>query len=70
MMKKARKTNEFFVLIALVALCLVIGIANPVFFTTGNVVSLMKNSIVMGIMTFALMPGSIPGCLSSSIFAE
>ena len=46
MLKKAMKTNEFFVLIALVVLCLIIGIANPVFFTTGNVVSLMKNSIV------------------------
>ena len=66
MLKKAVKTNEFFVLIALIALCLIIGIANPVFFTTGNVVSLMKNSIVMGIMTFALMPGIIAGGIDVS----
>ena len=59
MLKKAMKTNEFFVLIALIVLCLIIGIANPVFFSTGNIVSLMKNSIVMGIMSFALMPGII-----------
>ena len=36
------------------------------FFTTGNVVSLMKNSIVMGIMTFALMPGIIAGGIDVS----
>ena len=66
MLKKAVKTNEFFVLIALIALCLIIGIANPVFFTTGNVVSLMKNSIAMGIMTFALMTGIIAGGIDVS----
>ena len=66
MLKRAVKTNEFFVLIALIALCLIIGIANPVFFTTGNLVSLMKNSIVMGIMTFALMPGIIAGGIDVS----
>ena len=66
MMKKAVKTNEFFVLIALVVLCLIIGIANPIFFSAGNVVSLMKNSIVMGIMTYALMPGIIAGGIDVS----
>jgi fermentation-respiration switch protein FrsA (DUF1100 family) len=60
------KTNEFFVLIALIVLCLIIGIANPVFFSTGNIVSLMKNSIVMGIMSFALMPGIIAGGIDVS----
>ena len=66
MLKKAMKTNEFFVLIALIVLCLIIGIANPVFFSTGNIVSLMKNSIVMGIMSFALMPGIIAGGIDVS----
>ena len=66
MMKRIAKTNEFYVLIALIALCIIIGIANPVFFTTGNLVSLMKNSIVMGIMTFALMTGIIAGGIDVS----
>ncbi|MDD6347171.1 MAG: ABC transporter permease [Lachnospiraceae bacterium] len=64
--KKYLKTNEFFVLIALVILCAFIGFRNPVFFTAANGVSLMKNCIVMGIMTFGLMPGIIAGGIDVS----
>ena len=65
-MKKFVKTNEFVVLLTVIALCLIIGIINPVFFTAATVVSLMKNCIVMGIMTFGLLPGIIIGGIDVS----
>ena len=65
-MKKIVKTNEFFVAITVVALCLFIGIRNPVFFTGANAVSLLKNSVVDGIMAFALMLGIIAGGIDVS----
>ncbi len=65
-MKKFVKQNEFVVLLTVVALCVLIGIINPVFFTAANFVSLMKNCIVMGIMTFGLLPGIIIGGIDVS----
>ena len=65
-MKKFVKTNEFVVLLTVIGLCLLIGIKNPVFFTAATVVSLMKNCIVMGIMTFGLLPGIIIGGIDVS----
>ncbi|MBY0583961.1 ABC transporter permease [Murdochiella sp. Marseille-P8839] len=65
-MKKLMQKNEFFVFVTLLVLCLVIGFINPVFFTAANFVSLLKNSIIMGIMSFALMLGIIAGGIDVS----
>lgn len=65
-MTKLLKKNEFFVAITLLALCLTIGLINPVFFSAANIVSLLKNSIIMGIMSFALMMGIIAGGIDVS----
>lgn len=65
-MKKLLKRNEFFVALTVVLLSLIIGIKNPVFFTAANMVDLMKNSIVPGIMAFALMLGIIAGGIDVS----
>lgn len=66
MLKKLTKQNEFFVAITLIAMCVIIGVLNPVFFTAANFVSLMRNCIVIGIMSFALMPGIIAGGIDVS----
>lgn len=65
-MKKLLRTNEFFVAITVIALCLIIGFKNPVFFTASNAVDLLKNSAVNGIMAFALMLGIIAGGIDVS----
>ncbi len=65
-MKNLLKTNEFYVAMSVMALCLVIGIRNPVFFTANNAVDLLKAGVVHGIMVFALMLGIIAGGIDVS----
>lgn len=65
-MNKLLKKNEFYIALSLIAMCLLIGIINPVFFTLANAVSLLKNMIVMGIMSYALMLGIIAGGIDVS----
>ncbi len=65
-MKRILKRNEFFVALTIVILALIIGLRNPVFFTAANFVGLVKNSIVPGIMAFALMMGIIAGGIDVS----
>lgn len=65
-MKKLFKTHETYVALTVVALCLVIGIINPVFFSAPNIVNLFRNSTVNGIMAFALMMGIIIGGIDVS----
>ena len=65
-MKRITKKNESFVIISFAALCVIIGLINPVFFTKANWISLLKASIVMGIMTFGLLPGIIAGGIDVS----
>lgn len=60
-MKKIVKTNEFFVAITVIVMCMVIGLINPAFFSWVNCVSLLREAIVSGIMAFALMLGIIAG---------
>ena len=64
--KRVLKTNEFFVAVTVLAICLLIGLKNPVFFTSANAVDLLKNSVVNGIMAFALMLGIIAGGIDVS----
>lgn len=65
-MKKLLKTHETYVALTVVGLCLVIGIINPVFFSTPNIVNLFRNATVNGIMAFALMLGIIIGGIDVS----
>ena len=65
-MKKFMKSNEFFVALTVLLLCLIIGIRNPVFFTANNAVDLLKATTVNGIMAFALMLGIISGGIDVS----
>lgn len=60
-MKKLFKTHETYVALTVIALCLVIGIINPVFFSAPNIVNLFRSATVNGIMGFALMMGIIIG---------
>jgi len=64
--KKLFKTYETFVALTVILLCLAIGLRNPVFFTASNFVDLLRNSIVDGIMAFALMLGIIIGGIDVS----
>ena len=41
-MKKILKTHEFIVTLAFIAMVVVIGTINPVFFSIGNIFSLLK----------------------------
>ncbi len=66
LVKNLTKRNEFYVALTVIALCLVIGMRNPVFFTFNNVVDLLKASVVYGIMVFALMLGIIAGGIDVS----
>lgn len=65
-MKKLFKIHETYVALTVIVLCLVIGIINPVFFSTANIVNLFRNSTVNGIMAFALMMGIIIGGIDVS----
>ncbi len=65
-MNKLLKRNEFFVAITVLVLSLVIGFRSPVFFTTANLVDLLKNTTITGIMAFSLMLGIIAGGIDVS----
>ncbi len=65
-MSKLLKKNEFYVGIALVVLCIIIGLRNPVFFTANNAVDMLKAAVVNGIMVYAVMLGIIAGGIDVS----
>ena len=50
--KKANKKtfNELGILIVLIALCVFIGLFNPVFFTATNAINVLRQISVMGII--------------------
>lgn len=49
-LKKAASVNEFGILIALIVLCVVLGLANPVFFTFGNAMNVLRQITLVAIM--------------------
>jgi len=65
-MKNHKLKNEVFLLMTIILLALLIGIRNPVFFTTVNFVSIIRNLIINGIMAFAIMLGIIIGGIDVS----
>lgn len=59
-------SNEFYVAIAVVILCAVIGLRNPAFFSSHTAINLTRAAIVPGIMVFAVMLGIIAGGIDIS----
>lgn len=60
-MKKILKTHEFIVTLAFIAMVIVIGTINPVFFSIGNIFSLLKSTVIMGILSLGCMIVIISG---------
>lgn len=69
MLKKIIKTNEFFVAMILIVLCLFIGILNPVFFTLQNLFDLCRSATVMGIFAMGALIVIISGGVDVSFTA-
>ena len=63
--KVARK-QEFYIALILLALGLVIGGVNPAFFARGNLFSLLRSSVVMGIFALGVMIVLISGGIDIS----
>lgn len=55
------KTHEFVVTLAFIAMVIVIGAINPVFFSIGNIFSLLKSTVIMGILSLGCMIVIISG---------
>jgi simple sugar transport system permease protein len=67
--KRLLRRNETLVAVTLVALCLVIGLNNPTFFTVGNVFTLLRSSIVTGIFAMGVLIVIISGGIDVSFTA-
>ena len=65
-MKALRKKSEFYLTLVLIALCLVIGMINPTFFTVSNAIDILKATVVRGIMAFGLLVVIISGGIDVS----
>lgn len=65
-MKKKFMTNEFFVALTIVALSLIIGTINPVFFSAGNLIDLLRSGIVMGIFAVGVLIVIVSGGIDVS----
>ena len=68
-MKRILRNNEALVAITIVALCLYIGIRNPVFFTVGNIFDLLRASIVTGIFALGVLLVIVSGGIDVSFTA-
>ena len=69
MPSKLFKTNEFIVLLILIALSVVVGAINPAFFTISTLFDTLRASIVYFIMAFGLLPIIIAGGVDISFVA-
>lgn len=61
--------NETLVAVTIVALCLYIGLRNPVFFTLGNLVDLLRSGVVIGIFAMGVLIVIISGGIDVSFTA-
>lgn len=68
-MKRIWRSNEALVAITIVALCIYIGIRNPVFFTVGNVFDLLRSGTVMGIFAMGVLVVIVSGGIDVSFTA-
>lgn len=60
-MRKLLKTHEFVVTLAFIAMVIVIGTINPVFYSIGNIFSLLKSTVIMGILSMGVLIVIISG---------
>ncbi|HPC06635.1 MAG TPA: hypothetical protein PLI60_07930, partial [Anaerolineaceae bacterium] len=68
-MKKFLRTNEFYVAIILILLCVFIGIKSPIFFSLQNVFDLLRSSITMGIFAMGTLIVIVSGGFDVSFTA-
>lgn len=68
-MKKFLRTNEFYVAVILILLCVFIGIKSPVFFSLQNVFDLLRSSITMGIFAMGTLIVIVSGGFDVSFTA-
>jgi len=69
MIKRILRSNEFVVLLIIIALSIVVGSINPIFFTIASVFDLIRASNVYIILAFALLPVVILGGTDISFVA-
>jgi len=65
-LKKITTSNELYVALAVIVLCLVIGMRNTNFFTIHTLFNATRAAVVPGIMVFAVMMGIIAGGIDVS----
>ncbi|MCP4168677.1 MAG: ABC transporter permease [Chloroflexi bacterium] len=68
-MSRIFRRNEFLVAITIIGLSLIIGLNNSIFFTVGNVFTLLRASIVMGIFAMGVLIVLISGGIDVSFTA-
>lgn len=68
-MRRISLTNEFYVASTIVLLSVIIGSMNRVFFTLGNLIDLLRNSIVMGIFGVGVLMVIVSGGIDVSFTA-
>jgi len=68
-MRSLLRTHELVVLAALLALVLLIGARNPAFYSMGNVFSLLKGSVIMGILSLGVLLVIVSGNIDISFTA-
>lgn len=68
-MKKILSTNEFFVALVIIVFSIIIGSKNSAFFTAGNLIDLLRSSIVMGIFAIGVLIVIISGGIDVSFTA-
>jgi len=68
-MKKFLRTNEFYVAVILILLCVFIGIKSPIFFSLQNVFDLLRSSITMGIFAMGTLIVIVSGGFDVSFTA-
>jgi simple sugar transport system permease protein len=69
MLKKLLNTNEFLVGLTIVALSIVIGAINPVFFTLENLFDILRSASIMGIFALGVLIVIISGGIDVSFTA-
>jgi len=68
-MRKLVATHEFVVLCVLAALVLLVGSVNPAFYSLGNVFSLLKGTVILGILSLGVLIVIISGNIDISFTA-
>lgn len=69
MLKQLLKQNEFLVALTIVALSIIIGLINPIFFSVENLFDLLRSAIVTGILALGVLIVIISGGIDVSFTA-